>query len=162
MSIHQPKAALTPCAGRCSTVFGDNVCRGCRRFSHEVIHWNRYTEEQQKLVWQRLDQQIDKILIPLLPHYQIAQLELFLKVKHAKILSDAGLGRKLYYALKLCEKSPIFVTESGLGIEAKDIKPIWKTFEQRVLHLAQASYELAFLRANMVSDNLLKDLDDDD
>ncbi len=38
--------SLTPCAGRCSTVFGDSVCRGCRRFNHEVIQWNTYTPEQ--------------------------------------------------------------------------------------------------------------------
>ena len=159
MSINQPKAALTPCAGRCSTVFGDNVCRGCRRFSHEVIHWNRYSQEEQLLVWKRLDQQIDKILIPMLPHYDYPVLSQFLQVKHAKLLPDAGLGRKLYHALKLCEKSPIFVEESGLGITKDQIKPIWKLFEQRVLHLAQASYELAFLRANMVSQSLLDDED---
>ena len=46
----------TPCIGVCSTVFGDTVCRGCRRFSHEVVDWNAYTEEQKRLVWQRLDE----------------------------------------------------------------------------------------------------------
>lgn len=159
MSNDRPKAALTPCTGRCSTVFGDDVCRGCRRFSHEVIHWNRYNKEEQLVVWKRLDQQIDKILIPLLPHYDYPTLQHFLNVKHAKLLSDAGLGRKLYHALKLCEKSPIFVRESGLGIQKSEIKPIWKEFERRVLVLAQASYELAFLRANMVSQSLLKEYD---
>lgn len=153
----RPKAALTPCTGRCSTVFGDDVCRGCRRFSHEVIHWNRYTQEEQATIWLRLDQQIDKILMPLLPHYHYPTLQHFLAVKHAKLLPDAGLGRKLYHALKLCEKSPIFVEESGLGIQKSEIKPIWKEFEKRVLVLAQASYELAFLRAAMVSHNLLKE-----
>lgn len=160
MSINRSKAALTPCIGRCSTVFGDDVCRGCRRFSHEVIHWNRYNANEQKLVWKRLDQQIDKILIPMLPHYNFLALEHFLQVKHAKIPQDSGLGRKLYHALKLCEKSPVFIEESGLGISQAQIKPIWKAFEKRILELAQASYELAFLRANMVSQNLL--LEDDE
>lgn len=32
----------TPCVGLCSTVYGDLVCRGCKRFHHEVIHWNGY------------------------------------------------------------------------------------------------------------------------
>lgn len=45
----------TPCIGVCSTVFGDDVCRGCRRFVHEVVDWNAYSEEQKRLVWQRLD-----------------------------------------------------------------------------------------------------------
>lgn len=160
MSIDRPKAALTPCAGRCSTVFGDNVCRGCRRFSHEVIHWNRYSEKEQLLVWKRLDQQIDKIIIPMFPNYHYPTLSYFLEVKHIKLLEDAGLGRKLYQALKLCEKSPILIEESGLGITREQIKPIWKAFEKRVLELAEASYELAFLRANMVSQSLLVEDDD--
>jgi len=39
----------TPCVGLCSTVFGDTVCRGCMRFVHEVIDWNKYNPEQNKL-----------------------------------------------------------------------------------------------------------------
>ena len=45
----------TPCIGVCSTVFGDTVCRGCRRFSHEVVHWNGYTNEEKRIVWKRLN-----------------------------------------------------------------------------------------------------------
>jgi predicted Fe-S protein YdhL (DUF1289 family) len=46
----------TPCIGVCSTGIGDSVCRGCKRFSHEVIHWNGYTEEQKRIVDARLAQ----------------------------------------------------------------------------------------------------------
>ena len=67
--------SLTPCAGRCSTVFGDQVCRGCRRFNHEVIQWNTYTVEERMAVWQRLDAQLDQILVPMLPMAQLAQVE---------------------------------------------------------------------------------------
>lgn len=44
----------TPCIGVCSTGIGDSVCRGCKRFSHEVIDWNSYTVEQKRAVDQRL------------------------------------------------------------------------------------------------------------
>ncbi|MEH6588226.1 MAG: DUF1289 domain-containing protein [Halioglobus sp.] len=44
----------TPCIGVCSTGIGDTVCRGCKRFSHEVIDWNAYTLEQKRIVDQRL------------------------------------------------------------------------------------------------------------
>ncbi|WP_446731421.1 DUF1289 domain-containing protein [Pseudomonas sp. PSKL.D1] len=27
----------TLCIGRCSTVFGDRVCRGCHRFHEEIV-----------------------------------------------------------------------------------------------------------------------------
>ncbi|MDP5210332.1 DUF1289 domain-containing protein [Microbulbifer sp. 2205BS26-8] len=43
----------TPCIGVCSTGIGDEVCRGCKRFAHEVIDWNAYTEEQRRIIAQR-------------------------------------------------------------------------------------------------------------
>ncbi|MEE4460950.1 DUF1289 domain-containing protein [Azotobacter chroococcum] len=45
----------TPCIGLCSTVYGDLVCRGCKRFHHEVVNWNQYTEEEKRAVWMRLE-----------------------------------------------------------------------------------------------------------
>lgn len=44
----------TPCIGVCSTGIGDSVCRGCKRFSHEVIDWNSYKPEQKRAVDERL------------------------------------------------------------------------------------------------------------
>ena len=44
----------TPCIGVCSTGIGDAVCRGCKRFSHEVIDWNGYTQEEKRIVDRRL------------------------------------------------------------------------------------------------------------
>ncbi|MCP5131074.1 MAG: DUF1289 domain-containing protein [Pseudomonadales bacterium] len=44
----------TPCIGVCSTGIGDAVCRGCKRFAHEVIDWNAYTPEQKEVVDRRL------------------------------------------------------------------------------------------------------------
>ena len=44
----------TPCIGVCSTGIGDSVCRGCKRFSHEVIDWNAYNEAEKGIVDKRL------------------------------------------------------------------------------------------------------------
>ncbi|MCY1291350.1 hypothetical protein D9M69_340400 [compost metagenome] len=45
----------TPCVGLCSTVYGDLVCRGCKRFHHEVVNWNLYNDDEKRAVWQRLE-----------------------------------------------------------------------------------------------------------
>jgi len=45
----------TPCIGLCSTVYGDVVCRGCKRFHHEVVNWNAYDEQEKRAVWRRLE-----------------------------------------------------------------------------------------------------------
>lgn len=44
----------TPCIGICSTTYGDLVCRGCKRFAHEIVQWNAFQASQQDIVWQRL------------------------------------------------------------------------------------------------------------
>ncbi|TNX93407.1 DUF1289 domain-containing protein [Acinetobacter radioresistens] len=161
MNTERRIPSLTPCAGRCSTVFGDQVCRGCRRFNHEVIQWNTYTVEERMAVWQRLDAQLDQILVPMLPMAQLAQVEEFVLSKRVRLLENATQGRKLYHALKICEKNKNLAEESGLGISADQIKPLWQLFEQKVLALAKASYELAWLRAGDIRQNLLYMEDDE-
>ncbi|MDB6048856.1 MAG: protein of unknown function, family [Pseudomonas sp.] len=52
----------TPCVGLCSTVYGDLVCRGCKRFHHEVINWNGYNEEEKRAVWLRLEQLLVQVM----------------------------------------------------------------------------------------------------
>ena len=47
--------ASTPCLGICSTTYGDNVCKGCKRFVHEVTNWNKYTVAEKELVNSRLE-----------------------------------------------------------------------------------------------------------
>lgn len=52
----------TPCIGICSTVYGDKICRGCKRQYEEVIQWNGLTTEQKFSVYQRLDQDMQTIV----------------------------------------------------------------------------------------------------
>lgn len=47
-------ARATPCVGICSTTYGDLVCRGCKRFAHEITGWNGYDESQRDEVRARL------------------------------------------------------------------------------------------------------------
>lgn len=47
--------ASTPCLGICSTTYGDNVCKGCKRFVHEVINWNKYAALEKEVVNSRLE-----------------------------------------------------------------------------------------------------------
>ena len=49
------RSVKTPCIGVCSTVFGDEVCRGCKRFQNEVINWNGYQDSQKIAVLSRLE-----------------------------------------------------------------------------------------------------------
>ena len=58
----QKERSSTPCLGICSTTYGDNVCKGCKRFVHEVISWNKYTTKERELINLRLESFKVKIL----------------------------------------------------------------------------------------------------
>ena len=38
------------------------MCRGCKRFSHEVIAWNSYTQDERRTVLQRIDALLEQIV----------------------------------------------------------------------------------------------------
>ncbi len=65
----------TPCIGVCSTGIGDAICRGCKRYAHEVIHWNGYSEEQKRAINQRLDQLLTQVVSAKLAVFDRALLE---------------------------------------------------------------------------------------
>jgi len=52
----------TPCIGVCSTGLGDQVCRGCKRFEHEVIDWNSFTSQQKQAIDARLESLLTSLL----------------------------------------------------------------------------------------------------
>jgi predicted Fe-S protein YdhL (DUF1289 family) len=53
----------TPCIGICSTVYGDDVCRGCRRFSDEVIRWNGLSLDEKSHVLDRLAKLVEVVIL---------------------------------------------------------------------------------------------------
>ncbi len=57
------KDVKTPCIGICSTTsLGDRVCRGCKRYAAEVIHWNSYDETAKGAVLARIEQLVVQLL----------------------------------------------------------------------------------------------------
>ncbi len=52
----------TPCIGVCSTGLGDDVCRGCKRYTHEVADWNGYGEHERISISRRLDALLRQVL----------------------------------------------------------------------------------------------------
>lgn len=50
----QRSDTASPCIGVCSTVIGDDICRGCGRTFEEVVNWHRYSDDQKRAVNRRL------------------------------------------------------------------------------------------------------------
>ncbi|MBF2754986.1 MAG: DUF1289 domain-containing protein [Gammaproteobacteria bacterium AqS3] len=55
--INQRDRLASPCMGICTTTYGDPVCKGCKRFVHEIADWSAYSEGQRTAVSERLQNQ---------------------------------------------------------------------------------------------------------
>ncbi len=136
----------TPCVGLCSTVFGDSVCRGCMRFVHEVIDWNRYNEEQKKLIWRRLDEHLGIILPQFVRIYDPLKVISLMQQHHIPYRADR-IWRCVYDLIRTSEKR--FFSLDDCGFRMKADYQLTDIHEQ-LYTLASAYYERDFLRARQL------------
>ncbi len=79
------KAVKSPCIGVCSTGIGDSVCRGCKRYCHEIIHWNAYSNDEKRAILERVDallSQVVKAKLTINDEALLQQQILLQKVRH--------------------------------------------------------------------------------
>ena len=105
----------TPCVGICSTTYGDLVCRGCKRFAHEIVQWNGYDATQQDAVRERLTRLRYEILEALLVCDEPGLLE--------AALSEAGLTdlaekEGQYQLLRFMVRREQSLASAGLALSA--------------------------------------------
>lgn len=125
------RSLKTPCVGLCSTVYGDAVCRGCKRYDHEIIDWNTYTDEQQQAVWQRLERLLEEVMSSKL----VITDKLLLKQKLTKHnIRFRSQQSSYYWAYQLLLKgSRLIKNIDAYGIQLLspyDQLPLWELREQ--------------------------------
>ncbi len=92
--MHQP----TPCVGICSTTYGDLVCRGCKRFAHEIVQWNGYSEAQRDQIRDRL---ADLHLGSAHQYFRVTDADALLESMSAQLLGGAPVPRPAAQAVEL-------------------------------------------------------------
>ena len=141
----------TPCIGICSTVYGDAVCRGCKRFQHEVIRWNGYTNKQKANVIGRLDQLLGQILETTLTITSETRLREVLKkekIRYHPQMAPPCWAFEIIKAHKERAHGP-----GGLGFQILpeyrnlSFAKLAELINDRFFRLALAHYEANFLRA---------------
>jgi predicted Fe-S protein YdhL (DUF1289 family) len=95
-----PARIPTPCIGVCSTGIGDAVCRGCKRFSHEVIDWNGYTDAQKRAICARLDQLLAQIVAAKLTIFDVGRLESQLRAQRVRYSAHRGPAMWVFELLR--------------------------------------------------------------
>ena len=142
------KKIKTPCIGICSTVFGDEVCRGCKRFVHEVIDWNAYEDEQKSLVLERLKHFTEQVLSGKIK--VIDQQRFFQSLKVVGVSTRQSLATAVLDFLRKSSRQIDDLSEHGLApmpeyrvFSAEELKLM---IEEEILILSQATYNRSFNR----------------
>mgnify|MGYP001224935405 FL=1 len=141
----------TPCIGICSTTFGDDVCKGCKRFSHEITNWGKFSTDEREVVNSRLEQ--FKTII-LEEKFTISDSELFeSKMNEFSINFNSSLEpiTWIFDLLRASSNKDLNVNDFGVEIlpafsdlsliELRDL------INQEMLQLSEAHYYKFFNRA---------------
>lgn len=109
----------TPCIGVCSTGIGDSVCRGCKRFAHEVIHWNGYSEGQKRIVDQRLEHFLAQIVETKLRVVDAQRLQWHLDIQQIPYPRHKHPAIWAYELLRAGASQLVDLSQYGLELDAE-------------------------------------------
>tara|TARA_B100001057_G_scaffold96211_1_gene92758 strand:- start:1214 stop:1663 length:450 start_codon:yes stop_codon:yes gene_type:complete len=145
----QKKRSSTPCLGICSTTFGDEVCKGCKRFAHEIVSWTKYSPEEREIINLRLEQ--FKIQI-LKRRFKIIDSDLFAsKLDEKAINFNHSLDPLtwIFDLLRAAGSQPINLTDFGIeNLVSYDPKTIKDEINDELRELSEVHFERYFKEAN--------------
>ena len=143
----QSKPVMTPCVGICSTVFGDHVCRGCKRFAHEIVAWNSYSNEQKQLVENRLTLLLAQILEP---HFEVVDAELLQQRLTEQSIRFNRSRQPLCWVMDLLRAGAGQIQDpaqwgfrmlNDAGTSAERLLALRQQLDQQLFSLAEAHYQ---------------------
>ena len=141
------KRTRTPCVGICSTTYGDDVCRGCKRFSFEVINWNAFEPEERESIWKRLEKLKSQIMASRLKVFDSKKLEESIKHFQLKIKYDLNDLSKAFEVIKQVSESFDNLDEFGIDVfeKNKSLTSLKEEIESELYNLSKAHYEKYFI-----------------
>ena len=134
----------TPCLGICSTTYGDDVCKGCKRFVHEIIGWPKFSQDERELVNDRLEK--FKIII-LKDRFKIADQDLLqIKLRENAINYNNSMDPLtwIFDLLRAAGSQSLDLKQFGItSLMSYDSSTI-KDINQELLELSEAHHERYF------------------
>ena len=143
------KRSSTPCLGICSTTFGDEVCKGCKRFAHEIVSWTKYSEQEREIVNDRIEK------------FKITILQNRFKIVDSNLLATKLQEKAIYYNHSLDPLTWIFDLFRAAGSQSFDLseygikelvnfepKTIKDEINDELLELSEAHHDRYFKKAN--------------
>jgi predicted Fe-S protein YdhL (DUF1289 family) len=143
----------TPCIGVCSTGIGDAVCRGCKRFSHEVINWNAYTAQQKVIVDSRLADFLSQCVANKLRITDRALLQWQLEVQQIRHTAYHDEYCWVFSLLKAGASQIADTREYGFEVDLRyrelPLTALYENIDQEFYILSQAHYERYMLSPDL-------------
>ena len=140
----QKNRSTTPCFGICSTTYGDDVCKGCKRFVHEIIGWPKFSQDERALVNDRLEK--FKILI-LKDRFKIVDQDLLqIKLRENAINYNNSMDpiTWIFDLLRAAGSQSLDLNQFGItSLMSYDSSTI-KDINQELLELSEAHHERYF------------------
>ena len=147
--MHKNRSS-TPCIGICSTTFGDDVCKGCKRFSHEITNWGKFSTDERAVVNSRLEQFKTTILEE---KFTISDSELFeSKMNEFSINFNSSLDpiTWIFDLLRASSNKDLNVNDFGVEIlpafSDLSLVELRDLINQEMLQLSEAHYYKFFNR----------------
>lgn len=142
------KTVKTPCIGVCSTGIGDAVCRGCKRYAHEVIHWNSYSQQQKRLIDSRLAQFLAQIVESKLTVVDSDKLRWHLDAQQIRYALQKGPYIWAYELLRAGARQIDNIEQYGISLDAEyrdqPLVELRLAIDNEFFILSQAHYERYF------------------
>jgi predicted Fe-S protein YdhL (DUF1289 family) len=143
----------TPCIGVCSTGIGDTVCRGCKRFAHEVINWNSYNQPQKQIVDERLRSFLSQCVSNKLRISDSKLLHWQLQVQQIPHVPSHGDYCGVFSLLKAgagqIEDPASFGFEVNLDFRCMGLEKLRDTIDAEFFALSQAHYDRYILMPDL-------------
>lgn len=141
------KRLNTPCVGICSTVYGDDVCRGCKRTSSEVIAWNTWDDIEKQRVFDHLGAMMTQIIQPFIIIHEPELLRQQLETLQIRYRDDQSPYCDVYYLLRAGASQIENPKDFGFSLHAKyqdiSLREIFSLIEEEYLSLAQHNFKNA-------------------
>lgn len=143
------KRIKTPCIGVCSTGIGDSVCRGCKRYAHEVIDWNGYTDAQRTLIYARLNGFISQVVKRRISIQDAGKLRAFVEAQRIPVSEGGDDYVRIYAVLKAGAQQLGTLAKIGCEIlpehQGLSLPELREAIDQDFYTLSAAHYERYFL-----------------
>tara|TARA_Y100000768_G_scaffold116375_1_gene85941 strand:- start:2608 stop:3063 length:456 start_codon:yes stop_codon:yes gene_type:complete len=138
------KSVKTPCVGICSTVFGDEVCRGCKRYQHEIIDWNSYDQSEKSFVLNRLESLKVQIMEPKVTVFDAKLLKSKLLEYKVKFDEESNPLCWVFDLLRTGSQSIQNTRDFGFSLldtDVSELASLKKDMEEELFELSEAHYD---------------------